>query len=220
MTIAIDGPVGAGKSSIAAEVARRLGVLHLDTGAMYRAMALKALRLGIDPHDAEKTEALCAATEITVALGETGQRTLLDGEDVTDLIRTPEVTAASSAISTVGAVRRHMVALQQACAAKADMVLDGRDIGTRVLPEATFKFYLTASAEVRAKRRYQERIAKGESCSFEEILRAVIERDAQDMNRKIDPLRRADDAAEVDSTAMTFEAVVEHILGVVREGKA
>lgn len=220
MTIAIDGPVGAGKSTVAAALARELGILHLDTGAMYRALALKALRCGVDPMDEVRAQELCEQTDISVALGAQGQRTLLDGEDVTGLIRTGEVSAASSAISTIAAVRAHMVRLQQACAAKADMVLDGRDIGTRVLVDATFKFYLTASPEVRAHRRMQEMLDRGEPAQYAEVLRALNERDRQDMSRAVDPLRCAEDAVVVDTSGMTLRQTVEAMLDVIRGKKA
>lgn len=220
MTIAIDGPVGAGKSTIAHELARELGILHLDTGAMYRAMALKALRQGICPSDEKQAATLCAQTRVEVELGDDGQRTLLDGEDVTGLIRTPEVSAAASDISTVGAVRARMVALQRECAARADMVLDGRDIGTRVLPGATFKFFLTAPAEVRARRRWLEMRQKGQACEFDEVLRAVVARDRQDTERAVDPLRRAEDAVEIDTSDKTLREVVETLLAAVRREKA
>ena len=217
MTIAIDGPVGAGKSTIAQGVADALGILHLDTGAMYRAMGLKALRAGIDPKDPAAAEALCAETNIAVEMGTAGQKTLLDGEDVSNLIRTPEVGAAASAVSTVKAVRRRMVALQQACAAKADMVVDGRDIGTVVLPNATCKFFLTASPEVRARRRFLEMQQKGVACSYEEILKGVIDRDYQDMHREADPLRQSADAKVIDSSDMTLDETVQAMLNVIRE---
>ena len=217
MTIAIDGPVGAGKSTIAQGVADALGILHLDTGAMYRAMGLKALRAGIDPKDPAAAEALCAETNIAVEMGPAGQKTLLDGEDVSNLIRTPEVGAAASAVSTVKAVRRRMVALQQACAAKADMVVDGRDIGTVVLPNATCKFFLTASPEVRARRRFLEMQQKGAACSYEEILKGVIDRDYQDMHREADPLRQAADAKVIDSSDMTLDETVQAMLNAIRE---
>ena len=220
MTIAIDGPVGAGKSTVAAALARELGILHLDTGAMYRALALKALRCGVDPMDEVRAQELCEQTDISVALGAQGQRTLLDGEDVTGLIRTGEVSAASSAISTIAAVRAHMVRLQQACAAKADMVLDGRDIGTRVLVDATFKFYLTASPEVRAHRRMQEMLDRGEPAQYAEVLRALNERDRQDMSRAVDPLRCAEDAVVVDTSGMTLRQTVEAMLDVIKGGKS
>ena len=150
-------------------------------------------------------------------MGPAGQKTLLDGEDVSSLIRTPEVGAAASAVSTVKAVRRRMVALQQACAEKADMVVDGRDIGTVVLPNATCKFYLTASPEVRARRRFLEMQQKGAACSYEEILKGVIDRDYQDMHREADPLRQADDAKVIDSSNLTLDETVQAMLDAIRE---
>lgn len=217
LTIAIDGPVGAGKSRIAARLAQALDILHLDTGAMYRALALKALREGIDPHDERAVDALCGRTDIGVALHDGGQRTILDGEDVTSQIRTPEVGAAASAVSQWGGVRRHMVALQQAYAAGADMILDGRDIGTRVLPDATFKFYLTGAPQVRARRRYDEHIGRGEDADYDDVLRELMERDDQDMNRAEDPLRQAKGAVLIDTTEMTEDAVLARLLAIIRE---
>jgi cytidylate kinase len=215
LTIAIDGPGGAGKSTIAKALAEALGILHLDTGAMYRALGLKALRAGIDPQDAAAVEALCAQTEIAVALGETGQRTLLDGEDVTLLIRTPAVSAAASAASKAGGVRARMVALQQAYAQTADMVLDGRDIGTRVLPNATHKFFLIASPQVRARRRYDELRAKGVDCDYEQVLSEMIARDRQDSERAVDPLRRAADAIQIDTTQLSAAEVLAALLRAI-----
>ncbi|MDR0928667.1 MAG: (d)CMP kinase [Oscillospiraceae bacterium] len=217
LTIAIDGPGGAGKSTIAKALAEALGILHLDTGAMYRALGLKALRAGVDPQDASAAEALCAETDIAVALGETGQCTLLDGEDVTALIRTPAVSAAASAVSKAGGVRARMVALQQAYAQKADMVLDGRDIGTRVLPNATHKFFLNASSEVRARRRYDELRAKGVDCAYEQVLAEMIARDRQDSERAVDPLRCAADATEIDTTLLSAADVLAALLRAIGE---
>ncbi len=218
LTIAIDGPVGAGKSTIARALAKSLGILHLDTGAMYRALGLKALREGIDPLDEAAAEALSARTEIAVRLSDGVQRTLLDGEDVTSLIRAPEVSAAASAISKAGGVRRDMVALQRKYAAASPMVLDGRDIGTRVLTDATFKFYLTATPAARAKRRYDELAARGAPCDYETVLRDLIARDKQDSERRVDPLRRAGDAREIDTTDMTQDEVLGTLLTIIREG--
>ena len=197
MNIAIDGPVGAGKSSIADQVAQRLHILHLDTGAMYRTVALYMLRNGIDPQDA--------------------QRTMLGGEDVSDLIRTGEVSAAASAISKWPAVRRRMVAAQREIAATADMLIDGRDIGTRVLIDAPVKIFLTATPEERARRRYRQQIEKGDMTPYEQVLAELNARDAQDMNRETDPLRQAEDAVLVDSTNMTPEQVVDAIIAVVED---
>lgn len=214
LNIAMDGPVGAGKSSIADEVAARLGILHLDTGAMYRALGLKALREGIDPKDETGIVALSERLELAVRIGEKGQETLLDGEDVSSLIRTSEVSMAASTVSRYAPVRRRMVALQQQLAAGQDMIVDGRDICTTVLPKAPLKIYLTASAEERARRRWKEMQEKGGTDSYEEILRQVRERDAQDMGRAVEPLRPAEDAVIVDTTELSFEQVVNAITGM------
>lgn len=216
LTIAIDGPVGAGKSAIAQGLARTLGILHLDTGAMYRALALKALREGIDPKDAQAAEALAGRTVITIEMANGAQRTLLDGEDVSGLIRTPEVSAAASAVSTIAAVRAHMVALQQAYARGNSIVLDGRDIGTRVLPDASHKFYLDATPETRARRRYDEMRARGVDCVFEDVLSDLIARDEQDRTRAADPLRQADDARLVDTTALDEDGVLRTLVAIIQ----
>ena len=215
MNIAVDGPVGAGKSSIADEVAKRLRILHLDTGAMYRAFALYALRCGVNLEDEAALGAYCEKAEITVAYREGGQQTLLFGEDVSELIRTGEVSAAASVVSKCPAVRTHMVALQQALARKGDMLIDGRDIGTVVLADSPCKIYLTASAEERARRRYLQNLEKGDNTPYEDVLAALNARDAQDMNRAVSPLRQAEDAVLVDSTDMTREQVVETIIRIV-----
>ena len=215
MNIAVDGPVGAGKSSIADEVAKRLRILHLDTGAMYRAFALYALRCGVNLEDEAALGAYCEKAEITVAYREGGQQTLLFGEDVSELIRTGEVSAAASVVSKCPAVRTHMVALQQALARKGDMLIDGRDIGTVVLADSPCKIYLTASAEERARRRYLQNLEKGDNTPYEDVLAALNARDAQDMNRAVSPLRQAEDAVLVDSTDMTREQVVEAIIRIV-----
>ena len=219
LNIAIDGPVGAGKSSISDAVAARLGILHLDTGAMYRALGLTALRRGIDVGDEKKITELCEALQFGVKYGQDGQRTLVEGEDVTGLIRTPEVSMAASTVSRYADVRRRMVRLQQELAAQTDMVLDGRDICTTVLPNATAKIYLTASAEERARRRYKEMAEKGMPDTYEQVLEDLKKRDEQDMNRPVEPLRKAEDAVEVDSTGLSFDETVETILRIV-EAKA
>jgi len=217
LNLAMDGPVGAGKSSIAAEVARRLGILHLDTGAMYRAIGRTALVRGLDLTDEKAMTELCAQVNMTVAHEADGQHTFVDGEDVTGLIRTPEVSMAASTVAKYLGVRRAMVALQQKLAAHTPMLLDGRDIGTRVLPNATVKIFLTASAEERARRRFVEMQQKGMTDTYEMVLEDLKKRDEQDMNREVDPLRAAEDAIVVDSTEMNFEQVVEHILHIVKE---
>jgi len=220
LNIAMDGPVGAGKSSIAAEVARRLGILHLDTGAMYRAIGLTALRRGVDVADEAAAVALSQELDISVAHEADGQHTFVNGEDVTGLIRTPEVSMAASSISKYLGVRQGMVALQQKLAAQTPMLVDGRDICLRVLPNATVKLYLTASAEERARRRWLEMQQKGDPDTYEQVLEDLKKRDDQDMNRQVDPLRPTEDAIIVDSTEMNFEQVVEHILAIVKEKTA
>lgn len=217
LNIAMDGPVGAGKSSIARAVADRLGILHLDTGAMYRAVGLSALRAGIDLQDEAAVTAYTRGLHLTVAHSPNGQRTLVNDEDLTDLIRTPEVSMAASAVGRYQGVRREMVAIQQRLAESTPMLVDGRDICARVLPNAPVKLFLTASAEERARRRYLEMCQKGDTTPYEDVLRDLRARDEQDMNRAVDPLRPTEDAVIVDSTNMNFEQVVEHILGIVEE---
>lgn len=217
LNIAMDGPVGAGKSSVAHAVAERLGILHLDTGAMYRAVGLSALRAGVDLQDEAAVTAHARAIRLTVAHSPRGQRTLVNGEDLTDLIRTPEVSMAASAVGRYQGVRREMVAIQQRLAESTPMLVDGRDICARVLPNARVKLFLTASAEERARRRFLEMQQKGDAPPYEDVLRDLRARDEQDMNRAVDPLRPTEDAVIVDSTGMSFDQVVAHILGIVEE---
>lgn len=217
LNIGIDGPVGAGKSTVADAVAQRLGILHLDTGAMYRALGLTALRRKIDIQDEKAVVGLCDSVHISVSHEADGQHTYADGEDVTGLIRTPEVGMAASTVSRYAEVRKAMVRLQQQLAAKTDMLLDGRDICTTVLPKATAKIFLTATAEERARRRWLELQQKGLPDTYEEVLKALKERDHQDMNRAVEPLRQAEDAVLVDSTDLDFDQVVERILEIVEE---
>ena len=217
LNIGIDGPVGAGKSTVADAVAAKLGILHLDTGAMYRGLGLTALRREIDVQDEQAIIDLCNSLKFTVSHEADGQHTYVDGEDLTGLIRTQEVGMAASTVSRYAEVRKAMVRLQQELAAETDMLLDGRDICTTVLPNATAKIYLTAAAEERARRRWTEMQQKGMPDTFEEVLQAVKDRDNQDMNRKVEPLRRAEDAVLVDSTNMTFDEVVDAILAIVEE---
>lgn len=215
LSIAIDGPVGAGKSTVSDEVAKRLGILHLDTGAMYRAVGLYMLRQGVPAQERPLVAAALAGVDITVRYEDGAQRTLLNGEDVTALIRTPEVGAAASAVSQHPEVRAKLVAAQQALARTMSMLVDGRDIGTVVLRDAPVKIYLTASAEARARRRMDQYAAEGKQYSFEEVLRSVNDRDWADMHREADPLRQAEDAVVVDSSDLTFEETVERILALV-----
>ena len=215
MNIAIDGPVGAGKSSIADAVAKKLNILHLDTGAMYRTFGLYALRSGVDMTSEEALSALVEKVDIQVKYADGAQQTLLFGEDVSDLIRTGEVSAAASAVSKWPAVRRRMVRAQQEMAQKADMLIDGRDIGTVVLKDSPCKIFLTAAAEERARRRYVQQVEKGDMTPYEQVLRELNARDEQDMNRKTDPLRQAEDAVLVDSTNLTPEETVDAIIRIV-----
>ena len=217
MNIAIDGPVGAGKSSIAAQGAQRLNILHLDTGAMYRAFGLYALRSGTDLASEAALSALAEDVDVQVKYENGAQRTLLFGEDVSELIRTGEVSAAASAVSKWPAVRRRMVRAQQEMARTADMLIDGRDIGTVVLRDSPCKIFLTAAAEERARRRYLQQMEKGDTTPYEQVLRELNARDEQDMNRKTDPLRQAEDAVLVDSTNMTQEETVEAIVRIVED---
>lgn len=217
LNIAMDGPVGAGKSSIADAVAKRLGILHLDTGAMYRAIGLTALEKGVPVQDEQAVTALCQALSMTVGHAADGQHTLVDGRDVTGFIRTPEVSMAASTVAKYAGVRAAMVALQRRLAQKTPMLVDGRDIGTRVLMNAPVKIFLTASAEERARRRYQEMRNKGMDANFDDVLRDLRARDEQDTHRAVDPLRAAEDAVTVDSTHLTFDEVVEAILRIVAD---
>ena len=217
LNIGIDGPVGAGKSSVADAVAARLGILHLDTGAMYRALGLTAIRRGIDTHDEKAIVDLCLSLTFTVSHEADGQHTYVDGEDVTGEIRTEEVSMAASTVSKYAKVREKMVALQQQFATERDVLLDGRDIGTTVLPNATAKIFLTATPEERARRRWLEYQQQGKTDTYEQVLEAVKARDKQDMGRKVEPLRQAEDAVLVDSTDLSFDEVVETILRIVEE---
>ncbi len=220
VNIAMDGPVGAGKSTIADRVAEKLGILHLDTGAMYRAVGVAALRRGLDPADEEKVVSMCRSIRMDVNFEPgKGQRTLVDGEDLTDELRTEKASMAASKVATYPGVREEMVRSQQRLATEHDMLVDGRDIGTRVLPDATVKIYLTASAEVRARRRYLQLLEKGQQADYETVLKDLIARDDQDMHRAADPLRQAEDAVVVDTSDLTFDESVEAILKLVRESQ-
>lgn len=215
LNVAIDGPVGAGKSSVADEAARQLGILHLDTGAMYRALGYRALKENVDVGNEQAIVSLCRRMHLKVTHEADGQHTFVEGEDVTGKIRTPEVSMAASTVSRYAEVRRAMVKQQQKLAAETDMLLDGRDICTTVLPNATAKIYLTARAEVRARRRWLEMKEKGMEESFEQVLEEVRRRDEQDMNRAVEPLRQAEDAVLVDSSELSFNETVARILAIV-----
>ena len=213
INIAIDGPGGAGKSSISKAIASELGFIHVDTGAMYRAIALYAVRNECADSITEHID------EIDVALKFIGgaQRVMLCGEDVTDYIRSPEVTMTASKVAAVPEVREHLFNLQKKIAAENNIIMDGRDIGSFVLPHADLKIFLTASAEERASRRYLEMREKPDCPTYEEILEDIKQRDYQDSHREIAPLTQAEDAVLVDSTNMGFNEVVEYITGLIRE---
>lgn len=214
--IAIDGPAGAGKSTIAKEIAKRLGFIYVDTGAMYRAMALYLLRKEIPVDDSGKISDASQAADITIAYKDGLQQVLLDGENVTGLLRTEEVGNMASVSSANPDVRKKLVELQQELANRENVVMDGRDIGTCVLPAADVKIYLTASVGCRAKRRFDELTAKGEACDLAVIEADIAKRDHQDMTREHSPLRQAEDAVLLDSSEMTIQEVVEKILALVK----
>ncbi len=215
MQIAIDGPAGAGKSTIAKRIAKESGYIYVDTGAMYRAMALYLIRCNVSADDKEGIEKACESADISIRYENGEQCVILNGENVNGLIRTQEVSNMASASSVNGKVREKLVSLQRRLASSTDVVMDGRDIGTTVLPDAEHKIYLTASSAVRAKRRYDELVLKGEECDLEVIEKEIIERDQRDMTREISPLKKADDAVLVDSSDMTIDQVVETIRGII-----
>ncbi|NLD35151.1 MAG: (d)CMP kinase [Clostridiales bacterium] len=217
LLIALDGPVSAGKSSLADAVARRLNILHLDTGAMYRAIGLAALQQGIDPADEQAVSNLVESgrVEVDVRFADGHQQTLLNGSPVDDLIRSQQVGSAASTVSRYGPVRRYLVARQQAIARQQSMIIDGRDIGTVVLPGARAKVFLTASPEVRARRRYEQIRGTDPAATYEAVLSELIQRDRQDRERPLDPLRQAEDAVLLDTTGFSFDQSVEAILRIV-----
>ena len=212
INIAVDGPAGAGKSTIAKLVAKKRNLIYVDTGAMYRAMALLMIRNGVDLSDTERIISLAETADISIAYEKGEQVVLLNGVNVNAFLRTEAVGNAASAVSAIGAVRKKLVQLQQQLAAKSDCIMDGRDIGTCVLPDASCKIYLTASSAVRAKRRFDELTAKGEECDYDKILADIEARDYRDMHREISPLKQAPDAILVDSSDMTVEEVVDRII--------
>ncbi|MDY3827088.1 MAG: (d)CMP kinase [Lachnospiraceae bacterium] len=214
--IAIDGPAGAGKSTIAKLVAKKRGYIYVDTGAMYRAMALYLLRTGVDISDRAAIAKACQNADISIAYQKGEQVVLLNGENVNAYLRTEEVGNMASVSSAVPEVRKKLVELQQELAAKEDVVMDGRDIGTVVLPNADVKVYLTASTHTRAMRRFLELQEKGQVADLEKIAADIADRDYRDMHRETSPLRQAEDAVLVDSSEMTIEQVVERILSLCR----
>lgn len=216
-SIAIDGPAGAGKSTIAKALSKALDAMYLDTGAMYRAFGLAMLRKGVDVNDPAAVAAHAGSADITVDYVDGAQRIYIAGEDVTDAIRLPEVSGAASAISAVSEVREEMVALQRRIARGHNVVMDGRDIGTVVLPDATLKIYLTASAEVRADRRCRELKAKGTPQPYDQVLAEIRDRDWRDMHREASPLKVADGAVIVDTSDMDQDEVVAALRALADE---
>lgn len=215
--VAIDGPAGAGKSTIAKAVAKQMQFIYVDTGAMYRAMALYVLREGVDLNDTEAVVRACSRAQVSIRYEDGVQVVLLNGENVNAFLRTEEVGNATSRISGIPQVREKLVQLQQEIAAESDCLMDGRDIGTCVLPKAQLKIYLTADSAVRAKRRYDELTAKGQSCDLEQIKADIEERDYRDMHRETSPLKQAEDAVLVDTSHMSVEEVIKRIMELCRE---
>ena len=209
--VAIDGPAGAGKSTIAKLVAKEKGYIYVDTGAMYRGLAIHFLNRGIDPEDRDAVAEACRDAEVTIGYEDGVQQIYLNGENVTSMLRAEETGNMASKTSAIPEVREKLLELQRSLAREKDVIMDGRDIGTNILPDADVKIYLTASVETRARRRYDELREKGEDCSLEEISRDIKERDERDMTREIAPLKKADDAVLVDSSDMTIQQVVDEI---------
>lgn len=219
MNIAIDGPAGAGKSTIAKRLAKKLGFIYVDTGAMYRAMAYYFLQHNIDAKDENAIAAACPDVDVTITYENGEQQVLLNGENVNGVIRNEEVGNMASSTSVYPVVRKKLVELQRQLAKSADVIMDGRDIGTCVLPDAQVKIYLTESSATRAKRRYDELTEKGVSCDLAEIEKDIIDRDYRDMHRETSPLRQAEDAVLVDSSEMNIDEVVDAIYQVYSEAR-
>ena len=215
--VAIDGPCGAGKSTLAKRLAQELGFLYVDTGAIYRTVGLAVCRRGIDPDDAPAVTALLGSLDITMGYGEDGlQHMFLNGEDVTAEIRHNEISAYASKAASIPEVRTFLMEMQRRMAQENNVVMDGRDIGTVVLPQAEMKIYLTAAPEARAQRRYRELLERGEQADFEQILQEVMERDRRDMGRETAPLRQAEDAVLADTTGLDLEESFRLLLGLIQ----
>jgi cytidylate kinase len=219
LVIAIDGPAGAGKSTVAQKVAARLGLAYVDSGATYRAAALKVLESGISPDDKQAVAKLIAHTDIRIVTEGVQSRVLMDGQDVTENIRTPEVTLASAKVSRLPEVRAKLVAVQRSCATGRGVVMEGRDIGTVVFPNAALKVFLKADPEERARRRLKQDRKEGRSATLEQTAYEIGRRDQLDAERKISPLVAAPDASQIDSTDLVADQVVEQILELVRKKK-
>ena len=220
IAIALDGPAGAGKSSIARRAAKALGYIYVDTGALYRTVGLAAMRNNVEPKPSAELEQLLASIRVELTFNETGEQiVLLDGEDVSGEIRTSEASKMASNISAVPAVRAYLLDLQRDMAKTNNVIMDGRDIGTGVLPDAKVKIFLTASPEARAQRRYKEMAEKGMDVQYENVLKDVMERDYNDMHREIAPLKPAEGSITVDTTELDFEQSIEAIINVIKENR-
>ncbi|MBE6970048.1 MAG: (d)CMP kinase [Ruminococcaceae bacterium] len=217
-SVAVDGPSGAGKSSLSRKIAERFGLMYVDTGAIYRTVGLAVHRAGVSPDDPVAVIALLPSLIIDLRHDESGlQRMYLGGEDVTDSIRTPEISQYASKVSAIPEVRAFLMEQQRSLARRYSVIMDGRDIGTVVLPDADIKVFLTASAEDRARRRYEENLSKGVKQSFEEVLADIIERDERDSSRAAAPLRAAEDAVLLDTTGNSFEQSLEQLSCIIKE---
>ena len=217
INIALDGPAGSGKSTVAKIIAKKLDILYLDTGATYRACALKCLKSGVDVKDEKQVENLIGDIDLKIEYKNGGQVTILDGVDVSAEIRKNEVSMLASAVSALRCVRLKMVEMQRKVAAENDCVLDGRDIGSFVLPNAKYKFFITAQVKIRAERRYKELIERGQSVDLNELTKEIQTRDYNDSHRDFAPLKKADDAVEIDTSFLTAEQVAEKILSIVKD---
>ncbi|GAV22305.1 (d)CMP kinase [Carboxydothermus pertinax] len=216
MRIAIDGPAGAGKSTVAKILAQKLGYTYLDTGAMYRAVTVLLLKEGLSFTDEEKIKKLLQVMDLKIIPEKDGQKIYLNGQDITEVIRTPRVSELVAKVSALPVVREHLTKLQREYVTRGEIIADGRDMGTVVMPEAEVKIFLTASPEERARRRYQELKAKGFAVSYEEVLKEVLKRDEVDTTRKVSPLKQAPDAILVDTTGLSIEQVVDTLLRIIR----
>lgn len=215
--VAVDGPAGSGKSTVAKEIAKALGILYIDTGAMYRTVGMACLKKGIDPANESAVVASLDDLDMKIFPEAGGQRILLDGEDITSRIRTEEIGKAASSVAAYQKVREKLVEIQQGLAKEQSVIMDGRDIGTKVLPDAEVKIYLDASVEERAKRRVGELEAQGKTADLETIREEIVQRDYQDMHRENSPLCRAEDAVNVDTTGLDIPAVTEKLLALIAE---
>lgn len=217
ISVAIDGPSGAGKSTVARAAAAKLGYVYVDTGAMYRSIGLAVCRKGIAGEDTEGIKATLPGIDIRLTYQDGAQRVLLNGEDVSEVIRTPEISYYASKVSAVPEVRQFLLETQRNMAKNGNILMDGRDIGTVILPDAPVKIFLTASAQARAERRYKELVDKGQQVTMDGILHDINERDKQDMTRAVAPLKQADDAVLLDTSELTLDESIEAVLRIIRE---